>query len=198
MRFLCVVAAVLPLLACATSSAQTAKPAPGASLESVLTEVQGALQRAQAVLAASDLPPLQSVQLILHTQAEKDATGKVKVLFIGFGGGPGASASQELVLTLIPPKPKAEPKTEFRAVFALPPTAADSIVGFIQAAAEAVKTAEGGTPRLEAKSLTLDLAFTVTQALGGGLQFDFGMVSVSATGDTKNSSEQRIKITFGR
>ena len=195
MRFLCAVAAVLPLFSCATSDAQTAKPASGTSLDSVLTEVQGALQRAQAVLAASDLPPLQSVQLTLHTQAEKDATGKLKVLFISFGGGQGASASQELVLTLIPPKPGAEPRTAF---LARPATAADSIVGFIQASAQAAKTAESGTPPLEAKSLTLDLAFTVTQALGGGLQFDFGTVSADVTGDTKNSSAQRIKITFGR
>ena len=194
MKFLCAVAAVLPLLSCATSGAQTAKPASGTSLDSVLMEVQGALQRAQDVLAASSLPPLQSVQLTLHTQAEKDATGNVKVLFISLGGGPAASASQELVLTLIPPKPKSEAKP----AFVPPPTAADSIVGFIQAAAQAVRTAESGKPPLEAKSLTLDLAFTVKQSASGGLQFDVGIVSANVTGDTKNSSEQRIKITFGR
>jgi hypothetical protein len=194
MRFRYAVAAVLPLLLCATSDAQTAKPASGTSLDSVLIEVQGALQRAQDVLAASSLPPLQSVQLILHTQAERDATGKVTVLFISFGGGPSASASQEFVLTLAPPKPK----SEIKPAFVPPPTAADSIVGLIQAAAQAVRTAESGKPPLEAKSLTLDLAFTVRQAVGGGLQFDVGVVSANVTGDMKNSSEQRIKITFGR
>jgi hypothetical protein len=194
MRFRNAVAAVLPLLLCATSDAQTVKPASGTSLDSVLIEVQGALQRAQDVLAASSLPPLQSVQLILHTQAERDATGKVTVLFISFGGGPSASASQELVLTLTPPKPK----SEIKPAFVPPPTAADSIVGLIQAAAQAVRTAESGKPPLEAKSLTLDLAFTVRQAVGGGLQFDVGVVSANVTGDMKNSSEQRIKITFGR
>jgi hypothetical protein len=194
MRFACAVAAVLPLLSCATSDAQTARPASGTSLESVLVEVQGALQSAQDVLAASSLPPLQSVQLTLHTQAEKDATGKVKVLFIGFGGGPGTSASQEVVLTLVPPKPK----PEARPAFAPAPTAAGTIVGFIQAAAQAVRAAEGGKPPLEARSLTLDLTFTVTQSASGGLQFDFGPVTASVAGDTRNSSEQRIKITFGR
>lgn len=194
MRFLCAVAAVLPLLSCASSGAQPATPASRMSLDSVLMEVQGALQTAQAVLAASSLPPLQSVQLTLHTQAEKDATGKVSMLFIGFGGGPGASASQELVLTLIPPKPR----QEARSAFVPAPTAADSIVGFIQAAAQAVKTAESGQPPLEARSLTLDLAFTVTQSASGGLQFDFGTVSANLSGDAKSSSEQRIRITFGR
>ncbi|MFI5197362.1 MAG: trypco2 family protein [Thermoanaerobaculia bacterium] len=194
MRFPCAAAAVFSLLFCATSDAQTVKPASGTSLDSVLVEVQGALQRAQDVLAASSLPPLQSVQLILHTQAEKDATGKVTVLFISFGGGPSASASQELVLTLTPPKPR----SEIKPAFVPPPTAADSIVGLIQAAAQAVRTAESGKPPLEAKSLTLDLAFTVRQAVSGGLQFDVGVVSANATGDVRNSSEQRIKITFGR
>jgi hypothetical protein len=160
----------------------------------VLAEVQGALQRAQDVLAASSLPPLQSVQLTLHTQAERDAAGRVKVLFIGFGGGPGASASQEVVLTLVPPKPKAQARPAFEP----PRTAADTIVGFIEAAAQAVRAAEGGNPPLQAKSLTVDLSFTVTQSASGGLQFDFGPVSASAAGDTRSSSEQRIKITFGR
>jgi hypothetical protein len=162
----------------------------------VLLEVQGALQEAQDVLAASSLPPLQSVQLTLHTQAERDATGKARVLLMSFGGGPGASASQELVLTMIPPKPKAEAGVQ--PLFVRPPTAAASIVAFIRAAAEAVRTAENGKPPLEAKTLTLDLAFTVTQALGGELQFDLGVVSANVGGDVKNSSEQRIKITFGR
>jgi len=194
MKFLCVAAAAVPLLACSTAGARTGRPTAGASLDNVLIEVQGALQKAQDVLAASSLPPLQSVQLTLHTQAERDATGKVRVLLMSLGGGPGASASQELVLTLIPPKPRAEPRT----ALVPPPTAADSIVGFIQAAAEAVKAAESGKPPLEAKTLTLDLAFTVTQSASGGLQFEVGFVSANVGGEVRSASEQRIKITFGR
>jgi len=193
MRFVCVAAAAIPLLSCCTTEARTGKPAGGPSLDSVLIEVQGALQKAQDVLAASSLPPLQSVQLTLHTQAERDATGKLRVFLASFGGGPVASASQEVVLTLIPPRPGTEPRTVSRA-----PTAADSIVGLIQAAAEAVRAAENGKPPLEARTLTLDLAFTVTQSVGAGLQFDVGVVSANVGGDMKNSSEQRIKITFGR
>jgi|GEM_PF-2142727 len=193
MRFVCVIAAAVPLLSCCTTGARTGRPADGPSLDNVLIEVQGALQKAQDVLAASSLPPLQSVQLTLHTQAERDATGKLRVLLVNFGGGPVTSASQELVLTLIPPRPGAEPRTAFPA-----PTAADSIVRFVQAAAEAVRAAENGKPPLEARTLTLDLAFTVTQSASAGLQFDVGAVSANVGGDMRNSSEQRIKITFGR
>jgi hypothetical protein len=194
MRFLAAVAA-LSLVACAT--AQTETRPPGASLDSVLAEVQGALQKSQDILAASSLPKLETVELRLHTQAARDATGKVTILFVTFGGGAGASASQELVLQLRPPKPKDVSGRGLRPEAAAP-TPADSIVELIQAAAEAVNKAESGTPPLEAKSLILDLAFTVTQSVGGGLQFSVGVVSADAGGTVKNSAEQRIKITFGR
>lgn len=193
MRILVAIAA-FSLVSCATCVAQDPSTIRGASLDGVLKEVQGGLQRAQDVLEASSLPKLQTVQLTLHTQAVKDATGKIKILFVTFGGGKGASSSQELALTLEPPKPR----TGFRPEFAPTPSAADSIVELIKEAAKAVKIAESGTPPLEAKALTLDLVFTVTETLGGGIQFNVGGVGADVSGDLKSSSEQKIKITFGR
>ncbi|HVO50938.1 MAG TPA: trypco2 family protein [Thermoanaerobaculia bacterium] len=192
MRLLVAVAA-LSLVACVTT-----EPPPGASLDGVLEEVQSALQKSQDILAASNLPKLQSVELKLQTQAGKDATGKVAVLFVTLGGGAGASTSQELTLLLTPPEPRDASTKGLRPAAVPPPRPADSIVELIKAAAQAVKAAEGGKPPLEAKSLTLDLAFTVTQSVGGGLQFNVGVVSADASGNIKSSTAQRIKITFSR
>lgn len=163
-------------------------------LDSVLVEVQSGLQKAQNILASSNLPPLESVQLTFHNLAVKELTGKVKLLFLRFGESAGASTSQDLVLTLTPPKGD----KGFKPEVAPQPTAADSIVSLIETAARAVQAAEVGTPRLEAKTLTLNLAFTVTKTAGGGIQFDVGVVSANAGGDVKSTSEQKIRITFSR
>jgi hypothetical protein len=191
MRLPCTVPVILALLCgCKSTGPPSAQVAP---LDSVLTEVQGGLQKAQDLLDHSKLPKLKSVQLTLHTQVEKDATGKITIYVISFGGGPSVSSSQDLVLTLTPPEPK-----PIRAVAGALPTVADSIVELITKAAEVVDRAETGTPSLQAKSLTLELAFTVTRSVKGGLQFNLGMVSADVGGSIKDASQQRITITFER
>ena len=189
MKFICAFAIALPMLSGCTLT--EAPPVVGTPLDSVLKEVQGGLQRAQDTLAASSLPQLQSVQLTLHTQVRKDTTGKITILVINVGGSQGVSASQDLVLTLIPPKPGA-----MRPLVAAPTTVADSIVELIKEAAQAAENARKPPFPLQAKTVTLEFAFTVTDSLDGGLKFNLGSVSADAGGSTKNGSQQKITITF--
>jgi hypothetical protein len=189
MRLVCTLAVAFPfLVGCATAPP---KPIAGPPLDSVLKEVQRGLQKAQDALAASSLPQLKSVQLALHTQVQKDATGKITILVISVGGGEGASASQDLALTLTPPKPdRVKPLTRAQA------TVADSIVELIEEAAQAAENARKGPFPLEAEKLTLELAFTVTSSLDGGLKFSLGSVSADVGGAVKNAAQQKITITF--
>lgn len=189
MKLVCAFAAALPLFSCCTTG--KVPPAVGPPLDSVLKEVQGGLQKAQDALAASSLPQLQTVQLTLHTQVQKDATGKISILVVSVGGGEGASASQDLILTLTPPK-----ADRMRPLTGTPTTVADSIVELIQEAAQAAENAKKGPFPLEAKKLTLELAFTVTNSLEGGLKFNLGSVSADVGGSVKNAAQQKITITF--
>jgi NTP-dependent ternary system trypsin peptidase co-occuring protein len=189
MRFVCGLAVALSFLAgCATAPP---KPVPGPPLDSVLKEVQRGLQKAQDALAASSLPQLKSVQLALHTQVQKDATGKIAILVVSVGGGEGASTSQDLALTLTPPKPNLmRPLTHAQA------TVADSIVELIQEAAQTAENAKKGPFPLEAEKLTLEFAFTVTSSLDGGLKFSLGSMSADVGGSVKNAAQQKVTITF--
>ena len=190
MRLPCIVAVTLGLL-CGCNSAG---PPSVVRLDSVLTEVQRGLQKAQDDLDGSSLGKLQSVQLTLHTQSEEDKTGKMTIFVMSVGGGRGASASQDLVLTLRPPVSKSTTST-IKTTNA-PPTVADSIVALIKEAARAAETARKGKPPLDAESLTMELAFTVTNSVKGGLQFNLGTVAADVGGSMKNASQQRIKITI--
>lgn len=190
MRLPCIVMMTLALL-CGCNSAGPPSVVP---LDSVLTEVQRGLQKAQDDLSASGLGKVQSVQLTLHTQSEEDKTGKLGIFVISVGGGPGASASQDLVLTLRPPA--STNTTSMNKMTNAPPTVADSIVALIKEAAHAAETARKGKPPLDAENLTLELAFTVTNSVKGGLQFDLGTVAGEMGSSKKNASQQRIKITI--
>jgi hypothetical protein len=190
MRPPCIVGMTLALL-CGCNSAG---PSPVVPLDRVLTEVQRGLQKAQDDLDRSSLGKLQSVQLTLHTQSEEDKTGNVTIFVISVGGGLGVSASQDLVLTLRPPVSTKATSTAMTTNAS--PTVADSIVALIKEAANAAEIARKGKPPLDAETLTLELAFTVTNSVKGGLQFNLGTVAADVGGSRKNASQQRIKITI--
>ena len=190
MRLPCIPVVTLALL-CGCNSVGPPLVVP---LDSVLTEVQRGLQKAQDDLNGSSLGKLQSVQLTLHTQSEEDKTGKMTIFVISVGGGPGVSASQDLVLTLRPPT--STNTTSAIKMTNAAPTVADSIVALIKEAAHAAETARKGKPPLDAENLTLELAFTVTNSVKGGLQFNLGTVAADVGGSMKNASQQRIKITI--
>ena len=189
MRAACVLAVVFPFLSgCVTGPP---KAAIDPSLDSVLKEVQRGLKKAQDTLAMSNLPPLQSVQLTLHTQVQKDVNGKITILVVSVGGGESASASQDLVLTLTPPK-----GDKMRPLTGLPPTVADSIVKLIAEAANAVEKAREGDYPLDARKATLEFAFTVTNSGEGGLKFNLGSVSADLGGAVKSAALQKVTVTF--
>lgn len=175
---------------CAPSGA-VQPPPPGSALQDVLVGVQTGLQSAQSNLAMANLPTLDSVQLTLHTQVDKDATGKVKIFVISFGGGTAASNAQEIVLNLVPPDPATRAPIPVN-------TLADQLAALIQQAAVSVNAAKSGPVPLSAESVSVEIDLVLTNSGSGGVSLQLAPVSIDLGGDLKRQLVQKVKVTFKR
>src|SRR5436190_12825223 len=116
-------------------------PADAITIQEVLTEVQRGLSEAQQQLVAAKIPPLDSVVLHLLTEYNVSGGPKFKVLIFSFGKTWERERSNELTITLKPPK--ADQQSELLSA----PGLASQLVAAIVAAAQGGKDAEAGTPR---------------------------------------------------
>jgi len=67
--------------------------------------VQIGLAKAQTDLHNEGIPPLQSVTLDLTAEVQKDVGGKINLFIVSFGHKWEKSRSQEIEVTLKPPRP---------------------------------------------------------------------------------------------
>jgi len=183
-------------LALVTSSCTTTAPQPtqlvssdGVEIRAILTEVQKALDASAAELKDDSLPPLDSVTLTLQASVARELGGKVNVLIVAFGASVQAETTQELVLTLAPPKPP-------KAIAPPLPTFSEQLVQAIVGGVRGVKSASHGHPPLELQSLEATVSFTVEKSATVGGSFTIQPVTVGLSGDMKNKAVQKLRLAF--
>ena len=118
-------------------------------------------------------PPLDSVVLHLLTEYNVSGGPKFKVLIFSFGKTWERQRSNELVITLKPPKPSTD------AQVAATPSLAGQLVAAIVAAAQGVRDAETGTPPLQLATLKAEFGFVVKESSTAGVKFEIVPVSGS-------------------
>ena len=166
-------------------------PADAITIQEVLTEVQRGLSEAQQQLAAAKIPPLDSVVLHLLTEYNVSGGPKFKVLIFSFGRTWERQRSNELVITLKPPKPA----TDVQAVGT--PGLATQLVAAIVAAAQGVRDAETATPPLQLTSLRAEFGFVVKESTSAGVKFEIVPVSSDINADWSKKAVHTITVTFG-
>lgn len=170
--------------------AQDARDSDGVTIQEVLTEIQRGLSDAQQILVAAKMPPLDSVVLNLQTDYNVQGGPKFKLLIFSFGKSWERQRSNELVLTLKPPKPSAEVQVSTG------PGLANQLVAAIVAAAQGVKAAESGTPPLQLATLKAEFGFVVKESSSAGVKFEIVPVSADLKADWSKKAVHTITVTF--
>ena len=155
-------------------------------IEEVLSEVQKALQEAQPHISDPNFPPLESVVLTLQTAITIGFGGVVKWLIFSFGMSWQKEQSQEMVLTLTPPRVSALEKGEL----------AMQLAKAIVAAAEGVKKAKDGTPPLDLNAFNAIVSFVVTLDGSAKAGFDLKPVTLELSGNLKKKALHKIELRF--
>jgi hypothetical protein len=165
-------------------------PADAITIQEVLTEVQRGLSEAQQQLVAAKIPPLDSVVLHLLTEYNVSGGPKFKVLIFSFGKTWERQRSNELVITLKPPKPAVDVHATGT------PGLATQLVAAIVAAAQGVRDAETGTPPLQLASLKAEFGFVVKESTSAGVKFEIVPVSSDIKADWSKKAVHTITVTF--
>ena len=183
------------LLAGAPTACSTAAPTPppvvsadGVEIKKVLVEVQKALKSSAGRLSTR-MPDLDSVTLTLQASVVKDLGGKISFFFISFGHSVQREATQELTVTLTPPKIE-------KSLAPPPPTLAEQLVDAIVGAINGVQDARDGDPPLQMKSLELVVSFVVVKDTSGKGEFTIQPVTISLGGELKDKAVQKLKLVF--
>lgn len=167
-----------------------AVPHDGVEIQSILTEVQRALETSSKEVKDLGMPPLESVTLTLQATATSETGGKIKLWILSFGHSVKHETVQELTLILAPPDPN-KPKN-----VATPPSLAAQLVDAIIGAARGVQNARRGDPPLELRAFEVTLSFLVARDTSGGADFTIQPVTAGLTGDLKNSALHKLKLVF--
>lgn len=162
----------------------------GITIQEVLTEIQRGLSDAQQILVAAKIPPLDSVVLNLQTEFNVQGGPKFKLLIFSFGKTWERQRSNELVLTLKPPKPSTDVQVSAT------PGLADQLVTAIVAAAQGVKDAESGTPPLQLATLKAEFGFVVKESTSADVKFEIVPVTADLKADWSRKAVHTITVTF--
>lgn len=163
----------------------------GATIDSVLTEVQRALSSAQARLNTTPFPKLESVELTLQTKRDFTRETGFSFLVFSFGDKWQSSQSHELTLTLKPPSP-AEATVSISSSEDLTTFLVDAIV----AASEGTTQAASRAPALELTTLKTTISFVVAGTTSTGLAVDLVPVSPEVKGNLSSTATHKLAITF--
>ena len=187
---MCGAAILLFVVTTRLSPAPQDAPADAITIQEVLTEVQRGLSEAQQQLVAAKIPPLDSVVLHLLTEYNVSGGPKFKVLIFSFGKTWERQRSNELVITLKPPKPQVEVQATGT------PGLATQLVAAIVAAAQGVRDAETGTPPLQLASLKAEFGFVVKESTSAGVKFEIVPVGSDIKADWSKKAVHTITVTF--
>lgn len=163
----------------------------GIAIQQLLEQVQEGLLRAQVRLVNMGMPPLDSVQLDLQATAVKSANGGVSLWVISFGKKWERDLSQEVMITLKPPKPSGPVRA------AAEPTMADELADAIVSAAQGVqKASQSPELPLRVNALQVTLGFVVKGDTSAGGKFSIAPVTLDLEGQLSNQAVQKITVTF--
>lgn len=184
------IAVVVALLLCRQAYPQQTQDTQGIVIDQLLKEIQIGLRKVQNDLRGEGIPPLQSVTLDLTAEVKKEVGGKINLFIVSFGHKWEKSRSQEIEVTLKPPKPSP-------LVAKGPPSVADELVKAIESAAQGVQAArENKDVPLVASALKVVLSFVVTGDTSVGAKFQIAPVTVDLSGDLANSAIQKITVLY--
>ena len=192
---LLVVMLVIP--SCCTQGALSPPPGEtqGLTVGNLVQEVQRGLARAKSDLEGKNLPPLKSVTLNLVAEATGTNTSNINLVVASLGSRWEKAFSQEIELTLVPPKTKevivtGAPKQ---------PSIADQLAAAIVSALQGVKDAPHDvTVPLTATSLKVVIAFVVKWSMDVGTKGGFQVVPVTVDlgCQATTAATQKITVVF--
>src|SRR6476620_4316674 len=172
------------------SPPQERPAADAVTIQEVLTEVQRGLAEAQQQLVAAQIPPLDSVVLNLQTEYNVQGGPRFKLLIFTFGKTWERQRSNELVITLKPPKPGTNEQ-----VLATPSLDSQRVAAIV-AAAQGGRAAETGTPPLQLTTLKAEFKFVVKESTSAGAKFEILPVSADLNADWSKKAVHTIAVTF--
>jgi hypothetical protein len=158
----------------------------GAVIAEVLVQVQRALQNAADRTAGMGLPPLATVTITLQTVITVSGGVKFKFLVFSFGQTWEKERSHELVLTLVPPKPRPGTKAGL----------ADELADAIVEAASGVRDGLAGSTALALSALKATVSFVVTGNTSAGGDFTLEPIKIELKGDLKTKAIHKIELSF--
>jgi hypothetical protein len=165
------------------------KSADSVTIDSVLTEIQKGLAKAQTEIVDQGMPPLKSVQVTLQTVATQKVGGTLKLLIFSIGSTVTKERTQQLTLTLKPPALKKE-------LVAGAPSIAEGLTQALVSAAAGVQAARTGTPPLVLDTLEVQLSFVVTREGGAGGSVTIAPVTLELKGDISKKAVHQLKVTL--
>jgi hypothetical protein len=158
----------------------------------LLKNIQKGINGAQAEIKSLQMPPLDSVTLVLQVEGTVGATGGVNLWFVKIGGSASKDTSSQMTLVL---KPASSTTTATSGV-PLDQTIKNTII----AAARGVNEAQGGADGIPLllDSLTADFSFTVKKSGTGGVTFTLMPVGGSGSSTIDRSDVQKITVKFAK
>jgi hypothetical protein len=174
---------------CAFAADLLGAEASGVPFDEVLSSVQQTLIKIRDVTETDSLPALQSVELDVRASLVREGGGAVKVVILELGTHASAETTQEIKLTLAPPRPGDRSEVA-RSVAPL----ADAIIE----AARAARKAATRDPPLHLAKLEATIAFAIEKDASGSGGFRLLPITVDLGGKVQQSDIQRIALTFGK
>jgi len=175
---------------CTTPSASAPSPMPAAvAIDSVITQVKQALGDVQNQLVTEGLPPLKQVDLSLQTIATNQGGASIKLRVVTLGGTHETDITQQIDLTLAPPKPGGTQKVS---AIALTRNLEDAIIS----AAEGIKNAGAKPNPLVPTNLVVTLSFAVKDTVKGDANITILPLGPDISGSVARNSVQTLKLTF--
>lgn len=174
---------------CRSLPSENQPAAQAVAIENVINEVEQALANVQASLAAGELPPLKHVTLGLQTVASNKEGGSLKLWVVGFGSTLETGRTQEITITLVPPKAGGAVRAAGTALTA-------DLEGAILSAAEGVRKAQTGPVPLELSALDVKLRFTVKRADNGSINLIVAPVTAGLDEKAALASTQTLEVSF--
>lgn len=184
-------AALLGLLACATSAPPAAPSPDGAELEAVMEAIQSSLSEAQTQQVAG-FPPLKTVTVKLQTEASRSAGGEIALYVFSVGSRYTAETASTLELKMKPPEGR--PEKEILS----PADLKQALARAIGLAKVGVAKAAGGTPPFVMTDIEIDLKFAVEVTGSAGAKVRLVPLGAEASGKLNRNQVHSITLVFGR
>lgn len=187
------------LLACislsfsaAEAHAQVPKDEEGATLESVVEIIRGALKEAQSN-NVTGFPPLKTAAIGLNTTVTKETGGKIKFLIFTIGKTKETENASTLELEMQPPT-----TANAGAPNAIDPEKLKfALAKAVNLAKIAILNANSGVPKLSTAKVSIEIKFAVKRDTSGGVEVtDIIPVGFEGTGKLEKTKVHTLKLTF--